>query len=427
MASDVCCLRVWVEPDLSVTFAKRSLPGRNYVRQKGKKIVSCAILAAWMKKEMDGMDFLLRLTMKSGASLPAGMLSSLQNITPSLASHSFSGTPARQTAPRRFRCFAPRKKVDPPSDSISQSTQLDIFKTTGRLTIAAEGTAECFVVPDSISLSFLVRETSASLNASLAAVVAKITEVRRLADSCNVSDENVYSDVIRSSAKTVEYRVSHEGGSDSNDDDSSGVCASRGHAKKRYRVSGVKTSHTAESVVRIYLEGPTAAEQFSKVSHSLFSAGFTCHEAPLYDSTTISAYSNAARAEACKNARLKVSSIVQALGEGSAVVLGPPVFITDRHGGDMQDEAWSSFLGNPGAMRSEVVNGPMPVEGKVEPEAADCIDDIASDVFVVPPLRISASVLVIFELLSPEKIVPVAYRLTNGGLKKVSQLPRGPG
>lgn len=310
----------------------------------------------------------------------------------------------RQTARKSVGGLAPRKQlatkaVGTPSSSISQTTQVKIFKKTGRRTITAEGTAEFCVVPDSIALSFLVKETGASLNASLAAVVAKITEIRKLAAACNVPNENVCSDSIGSSLRTVEYRTYHDGNNDSNDEDGSWVYVKRGHPSKQYKVDGFKTIHIAKSVVRLYLEGPTAAEQFSKVSLSLFSAGFTCHEAPIYESTTITEDRNTARTEACENAQLKASSIVKALGESSTVVLGPPISITDVHC-DTQDDAANSFLGNPGAMRNEVVNGTMPVEEEEQPADAGNIDDIASDIFLVPPLRIVASVLVIFELQS---------------------------
>lgn len=318
----------------------------------------------------------------------------------------------KQTA--RLSTAFPRSRIGTSGSGDLQSTQVDIFKATGKRTIVVEGTSTFHVIPDLIFMSFLVEEIASTLAGGVQKAIAKIGEIRSILASCGVSNEDVSSDSIGTMVERTEY----------------------GNMKKdkngqTFHRTALITEYKMQSVVRVCLEGERAAEQFGKVSLAVISSGIRSHGAPIYESTRITEQRNEARVDACANAKEKATKMLGAL---DGVRLGPPLSVTDIHC-DLKDDADNSFLGNFEWHTPKRVIGPAPT--KAEEEDDDNLDDetsfvnvpnkkarlekssdakedgspdvnmassvdesLAEQIFVVPPITIAARVQIIFEILS---------------------------
>merc|ERR1712038_403602 len=138
------------------------------------------------------------------------------------------------------------------------------------------------------------------------------------------------------------------------------------------------------------------------------------HEAPKYELSDITGLRNAARREACANAKEKATFIIDALDDNS-VKLGNPVCFTDIHC-DIEDDAEESFCGNLANFSSwnttkiilkdgeEVDNDDRhSKQGRSKRPRKDknnegLSDEEISQIFAVPPIKVAACIKAVFEI-----------------------------
>lgn len=213
--------------------------------------------------------------------------------------------------------------------------QVDVFQERGSRTILVEGTAESAEKPNVIHLSFLIVEAADTIQAGIVKVGRVIAQVRKVASSLGVPNEQVFSDSI-SSQKIREQVGYYEKNNDDDDED--------------FRIVETKISFKVKSVVRIVLEGNDELEKtFSRLCFELMTKlGLRSHQAPVYELDNINEIRNAARKDAMENAKGKAVAILEALSD-ETVSLGSPIAVTDVPC-SLQDDAEDSFLGNWGSV-----------------------------------------------------------------------------
>ena len=328
---------------------------------------------------------------------------------------------------------------------------------SGVRTIVVEGTAELVEYPDMVHLSFLINETGDSIQDGIQKAMSKMAHVRQIATSIDDGDDggegipnaNITSDSIGSKGKRTEYGYyvtknnnkkrkksdDYDYGDDEEDDDS-----------KEWIPTSIKTVYEIKSVIRICLEGADLVERvFSKLCYRIMSeVGLRTYSAPIYDLTELTHHRNLARVSACENAKEKATKILEALDDPT-IKLGVPICIRDIHC-DIEDDAANSFAGNYStwgttyetvremipnpndddkeeeSTRNESTTKPTKFKKARFLSSTDGGDDennddvdakstittttppksldetIASQIFAVPPIRISACVQTVFEI-----------------------------
>jgi len=319
--------------------------------------------------------------------------------------------PRRQLATRAARSFASSgESNDLSTGNENMQRQMTVYTETNgdKRTIIVEGQSELLEIPDVVHLSFKV--TSAddeTLQGAIRNCINKISKIRSITTGCGASNENVTSDSIGTEAKKIEYGkyVSSTGGDDST----------------TWKVITSKVRYQAKSVVRVMLEVQEEGEEhaishlFSRVCYSIMvnDDNIVMHDAPRYELSDITGLRNAARREACVNAKEKANYIIDALDDDT-VRLGNPVCFTDIHC-NIEDDAEESFCGNLSNFSSwnvtkivmkdgheykeEDEGKPGPLKRRcVEKEKTGLNDKEISRIFVVPPIKVAACIKAVFEI-----------------------------
>lgn len=315
-------------------------------------------------------------------------------------------------APRRqLATLSTRSSID---DDDVWRQQMETFHKTGRRTIVVHGSAQSDEFPDIINLSFVVAENDAATAAEgVAAVVGRLRRVRvALTTELGIPNNAVSSDSMSTKKRRTEYG--------SYDDET----------HPEFVLRRERTSFVARSVVRVRLENGEingedddrvdVAESFGKVCHLLTGRrfGLEMRTAPVYESSRINELRNAARRDACANAREKATALLEALRDDDAT-LGPPIVVSDLPV-DLSDDSAESFLGWGGGGEHDetcrVVLGPeesvddavgadaetAKSEGPEEGGEEKLDEEAVAQVFVVPTIRIAAYVRVIFEIVAKD-------------------------
>ena len=157
-------------------------------------------------------------------------------------------------------------------------------------------------------------------------------------------------------------------------------------------------------VIRIRLENETI-KLFGTLMFTLLQMGLVNFEAPIYESTELTQYRNKARENAIINAEERAHLIISSLNDES-VSVGKPLTINDINCA-VEDDSSEAFTGN--SMTPWFLNAPV---GKRKFAADSNLplfsDDMATrmnDLFVIPKIRISARIQVIFEIVGSDESV----------------------
>ena len=342
----------------------------------------------------------------------------------------------------------PQIKVFTSTNAVNSSSSSSSSGGGGGVrTIVVEGTAELQEVPDMVHLSFLISETdNETIQEGIQKVIKKISHVRHIATSeeFGIPNTDISSDSISSTGKRIEtgyyyvdpkikrkYNINEE--------------------DKKWITTSIKTVYEVKSVIRICLQGSELVQRvFSKLCYKIMvDVGLRTYAAPVYDLTDLTYHRNLARVAASENAKEKATKIVQALnnnndengsGGGSNVCLGLlPICMRDLHC-DIVDDAEDSFAGNftcwgttyetvrevstttdiadsdkvdsgfdddegtekePDAKRARLSEdgANMDTENVTPSSTTTALDETtASQIFVVPPIRIAACVQAVFEI-----------------------------
>jgi len=240
--------------------------------------------------------------------------------------------------------------------------QMELYKEDRqKRTIVVEGTSELLEPPNLVYLSFKTKVQHSTLQGSIKKCMSQISKIRAVAVKCGLPHGNITSDSIGTQAKKIEYGTyiakKKNADDDSYEDNEEEVDG------RVWNVIESKIVYVADAVVRVTLdvkveddeEGHQISELFSRVFYSITtmdlgqssddgSNKIVLHEAPRYELSDLTDIRNAARKDACSNAKQKATYILDAL-EDDTVKLGKPVSLTDVHC-DIEDDAEDSFGGN---------------------------------------------------------------------------------
>mmetsp|Transcript_7695 Transcript_7695/g.12978 ORF Transcript_7695/g.12978 Transcript_7695/m.12978 type:complete len:298 (-) Transcript_7695:299-1192(-) len=272
----------------------------------------------------------------------------------------------------------------------SQESLFRIYEKDKTRSIAVNGSDDLKIQPDLVKLFFEISEVSQDVTNAIELTLQKLGAVRDKIVALGVANDCIFSDSI-----TVNNAESMSDDEEEEDEDVNGEKS--------------ESSHEATVVCRVQLEGETAA-LFGKVMFAMSSLGVQCHQAPLYESTELTAHRNESRENAIRNAKEKASRMVDALNNES-LQLGKPISIIDTHV-NVDDDADESFVGNfftywsrRGTKRKRThitqraeskskSSQPTLTRLDLSGEAQARMDEL----FVVPPIIIRSFVQVVFEI-----------------------------
>jgi len=330
-------------------------------------------------------------------------------------------TRSKQTARRPMGGLASRKPVGVSrSDEEQMERQVAMFKERGTRTIVVEGSAEFAEKPNIIHLSFLIDDTSDTIQEGIQKVGKLIAKVRAKASELNVPNDHVFSDSVSSEMKREEV----------------GYYEDKDQGEEWFKVVETKIYYKVKSVVRIYLHDRCNCrfgnvENKSKKddsSHSpaevtfsqlcfyvMTELGLRTYNAPVYELEHLTQLRNQARQDAMADAKQKAVKILEAF-QDDTVTLGPPIAVTDTYC-STTDDAEGSFLGNWGSLTTtRITKAKQEMEDssndktkpkkrartEVSTKEADTKADLdpatAGSIFVVPTFQVSANVRTIFEI-----------------------------
>lgn len=228
------------------------------------------------------------------------------------------------------------------------------------------------VIPDIVNLSFAIEEESADFDDAMVNILDKLSESRNIVTSMGISEANISSDSVGSNKKEIESK--------------------KGKLDITFHLT---------VVLRIRLEENNVAI-FSNVLHSLLSFGLRMNDAPVYDLSELTKHRNVARTEAAANAKDKALNIVSGFNDAN-LALGSPLIVSDFHV-DIDDDSDESFSG---MINSRTFTFSKASHSKAETKSdehqakkARVDESRVTEIFKIPPVRVCASVKVLFALVS---------------------------
>ncbi len=221
----------------------------------------------------------------------------------------------RQTARMSTGGPAPRMFKN---DDTDQETLVGIYNQSQSRTIAVNGSDDIEIVPDRVRLSFRVSEQGDEYMTAVRSTLDMLDKAKAKVTTLGVTEESISCDSMSVKQWTHEIK----------------------EGRKKQKV----TIYEPTIVLRIQLESGIIP-LFGKIMISLLQLGIQNYEAPLYETTELTAFRNQARANAIKNAKEKAEIIIEGLNDTS-LRLGNPITINDIFV-DLQSDANSSFSSNP--------------------------------------------------------------------------------
>jgi hypothetical protein len=335
----------------------------------------------------------------------------------------------RQTARRSTGGIAPRKQLATSARRIASRSSwgcdnngdglallTNIFTLTGSRTIAVEGEDEIEVKPDTVTVSFAVREERTDFHEAVLATLALLNNVREKIISLGIPNTKIMSDSLGMKQRVaivqdgLEVSDDEDGEDDDNED---GFIVGRGGRPTKKRADQKKEKvrekekivlHVGTIILRIRLEDE-CLKLFARLMFSVLEMGVANFCAPLYETSELTEYRHQARENAVANAAEKAQLMIDAL-KTPTVTLGLPIAIEDIPV-NVEDDSDSSFHGGSSAwyltlpiQRKKLFSGSVATASETS-TTSNLLDQIVGpvdDLFVMPIIRVSARSKVIFEI-----------------------------
>lgn len=294
--------------------------------------------------------------------------------------------PRRQLATRARSRFDYSDSDGESTESNNQSLLVEIYNNGGARTIAVDGEDEFEVDPDIVRLSFKISEEHTDVQEAINNALSKLGEARQKFVEIGILNENISSDSL-----CVSERVKAE-------------VSPSGPGKRKREVNIV--TFTAIIILRLRLENDTM-ELFGRTMFSAMEMGLYSQKAPVYELSELTAHRNEARTNAIVNAREKAEVMLTGFGTPN-ISLEYPITINDIPV-DISDDSASAFFGNSRPFlfaitkKEDASDDDDDSVEKVSRPRLEKLKDRMNDLFVAPPIRVSAKVRVIFALRIDEE------------------------
>jgi len=334
----------------------------------------------------------------------------------------------RQTARKSTGGRAPRRQLATragyfgASDDTSQSTLVEIYNTTRTRTIAVDGQDEFEVPPDLVNLSFDISEEAVDYQEAIQLTLASLDACRNKALAMGIPNESMSCDSMSVSERVKIMQdgveVEDDGEEEEEEDDDfarpvssksrkragqsvggppakkAAVEEGEGEVPKKIKEKIRVTVYIPRIILRMRLEEDTL-KLFGRLMFTVLQMGVPNFEAPMYETTELTAHRHKARDNAIINAKDKATIILDGIDD-SSLCLGDPITVNDIHC-DVQDDSLQSFTGSHTPWFLSYGKKKSSHTGDIAP-ISDSLLARMDDLFVIPPLRIIARIKVIFEI-----------------------------